>query len=123
MPPRGAECILVVHDALKYHLLKALADNPALSQRQLAAQLGISLGKANYCLQAFIDKGLVKVEREGGNSCKTRCQYVLTTPGLEAKARVAHRFLQHKMQSYEALRQEIAALQAEVAAMKDGGAD
>jgi EPS-associated MarR family transcriptional regulator len=103
-----------MEDALRYQLLKILADSPAISQRQLAKKLGLSLGKTNYCLHALIDKGLIKAERFRQSSHKSGYVYVLTPQGIEAKARVTYRFLKKKMQEYESLKQEIAQLQQEV---------
>lgn len=97
----------------KYHLLKALADNPALSQRQLAGELGISLGKANYCLHALIDKGLVKAESIAQYPNKTKFLYNLTPFGLEEKAKVTSRFLKQKLREYEEIKAEIEELRKE----------
>ncbi|WP_461276337.1 MarR family EPS-associated transcriptional regulator [Acidithiobacillus sp.] len=100
-------------DATRYQVLKLLAEHPETTQRELAAAMGVSLGKANYCLKAFIDKGLVKVENFRRNPDKGVYAYMLTPQGIEEKARVTVRFLQRKMAEYDALRAEIAALRAE----------
>ncbi|MFW6080661.1 MAG: MarR family EPS-associated transcriptional regulator [Desulfosalsimonas sp.] len=101
-------------DSLKYNLLKTLADNPALSQRQLAKELGISLGKANYCLRSLIETGLVKAKNFHRSHSKTRYLYILTPHGLEKKAEVTARFLKKRLQEYETLKKEIEELRAEV---------
>ena len=102
-----------MQDSLKYHLLKTLAENPSLSQRQLASELGISLGKANYCLRALIDKGMLKAETFRQSTHRARYFYMLTPRGLEEKTRVTARFLKKKLQEYEDLKAEIEQLRKE----------
>ncbi|WP_414041104.1 MarR family EPS-associated transcriptional regulator [Acidithiobacillus sp. M4-SHS-6] len=104
----------MLDDATRYQLLKLLAEQPDLTQRQLAAAMGVSLGKANYCLKALIDKGLVKTGNFRRNPDKGVYAYLLTPQGIEEKARVTARFLQRKMAEYDALQAEIAALRREV---------
>lgn len=96
-----------------YGLLKTLEDNPGLSQRDLAKRLGISLGKVNYCLNALVAKGSLKVNNFRNNENKLAYVYLLTPRGVEEKARITVQFLKHKMQEYEQLRREIEALQLE----------
>ena len=97
----------VLSEEVRYKLLRLLEPNPALSQREVARELGISLGKVNYCLQALISKGLIKAANFKNSKNKTAYLYLLTPRGLEEKARVTRRFLQIKTQEYEALRREI----------------
>ncbi|MBK9130710.1 MAG: MarR family EPS-associated transcriptional regulator [Gammaproteobacteria bacterium] len=104
-------------DEVRYRILKALDTNPYLTQRGLARQLGISLGKANYCLNALITRGWVKARNFQKSNNKRAYSYVLTPKGLEAKAIVAARFLKHKMDEYEAIRKIIEELKRE--AMQD----
>ncbi|ACV67660.1 MarR family EPS-associated transcriptional regulator [Desulfohalobium retbaense] len=101
-------------DSTHYHFLKALEANPEISQRQLARELGVSLGKTNYCLRALIEKGWVKAENFYRNPDKGRYFYVLTPKGIEARARLTKRFLHRKLREYEELKAEIARLQDEV---------
>jgi len=96
-----------------YGLLKTLEDNPSLSQRDLAKHLGISLGKVNFCLNALVGKGLLKVGNFRNSSNKLAYAYLLTPHGVEQKARMTVEFLQIKMQEYERLRAEIAELKRE----------
>ena len=103
-------------------VLRALQDNPQLSQRQLAEVIGVSLGKTNYCLRALIEKGYVKAENFSANPRKLGYVYQLTPQGLAAKARITARFLKRKVEEHEALKEEIASLREEVAQM-DGLAD
>ena len=95
-------------------LLRHLEENPDVTQRELARELGISLGKANYCLKALINKGLIKAKNFKNSANKRAYLYVLTPQGIEAKARISVRFLQRKMEEYEALRQEIEQLKSEL---------
>ena len=97
-----------------YHVFKILEDNPAISQRELAEALGVSLGKANYCIRALIDKGLVKASNFKNSDKKRAYFYVLTPSGIEAKAKISVRFLARKMAEYEALRIEIEQLKVEL---------
>ena len=95
-------------------VLRHLEENPNVTQRELAEALGISLGKANYCLKALIEKGLVKAKNFKNSANKRAYIYVLTPRGIDAKAKIAVRFLQRKLEEYEALRVEIEELRSEV---------
>jgi EPS-associated MarR family transcriptional regulator len=95
-------------------LLRLLEANPDLSQRDLARALGTSLGKTNYCLNALIDKGLVKVRNFRNNQNKLGYAYLLTPRGIESKATITVHFLKRKMAEYELLKNEIEQLQREV---------
>lgn len=103
-------------DEVRYKLLRILQANPELSQRQVARALGISLGKTNYCLKALIDRGLVKATNFRNHENKVLYTYYLTPRGIEEKARVTVRFLQRKMQEYEALQVEIEQIRNDVRA-------
>ncbi len=97
-----------------YKVLKILEQNPQVSQRELASELGVSLGKANYSIRALIDKGLVKANNFKNSDNKRAYFYVLTPRGIEAKAKISVRFLARKMVEYEALRLEIEELKAKL---------
>jgi EPS-associated MarR family transcriptional regulator len=97
-----------------YKVLKILEQNPQVSQRELASELGVSLGKANYCIRALVDKGLVKASNFKNSENKRAYFYVLTPRGIEAKAKISVRFLARKMAEYEALRLEIEELKAKL---------
>lgn len=99
----------------EFNVILALEKTPTLSQRDLASVLGFSLGKVNYCLKALIDKGLIKAGRFSKNPNKRQYAYLLTPQGIASKAMLTAHFLERKMAQYEALKGEIAALQAEVA--------
>lgn len=105
-------------DDLGVALLRRLADTPQASQRELARDTGVSLGKLNYVLHALIDKGWVKAGNFSRNRNKLSYTYLLTPSGIEAKARLTRAFLARKLREYDRLRAEIEDLQAEVG---DGG--
>jgi EPS-associated MarR family transcriptional regulator len=105
----------MLDESTHYSLLKILEENPGLSQRDLARRLGVSLGKVNFCLQALIEKGSLKVNNFRNNENKLAYAYLLTPRGIEEKARITVRFLKYKMQEYERLRAEIEELKREAA--------
>lgn len=98
----------------RYKILKELEQDPDISQRELAKRLGISLGKANFCLKALIEKGLIKAENFKNNTNKVGYLYLLTPKGIEEKVSLTQRFLKRKVAEYEALEKEIEQLREEV---------
>lgn len=108
----------MLDDETHYKILKLLQEDPHISQRALAEVLGVSLGKANYCLKALIGRGLVKARNFRNSNNKATYAYFLTPMGIEEKAKVTIRFLKRKMTEYEALEHEIAALRREMEAQK-----
>jgi len=94
-------------DEMRYKLMRLLEANPGTSQRELAKELGISLGKTNYCLQALVRKGLVKATNFKNSHNKAAYMYLLTPRGVESKTTLTMKYLQIKMREYEALRVEI----------------
>jgi len=113
----------MLDDATRYHLLKLLTEHPESTQRELAAAMGISLGKANYCINALIEKGMVKTDNFRRNPNKGAYAYLLTPEGVQEKARVTVRFLHRKMAEYDTLQAEIAALRREVDGLSASGLD
>jgi len=109
-----------VEDEIHYRFLKVLEENPDITQREIAATLGVSLGKANYCLRALMERGWVKMDNFRRNPKKLGYVYLLTPKGVEEKARITMRFLRHKLHEFDALKAEIERLKLEVA---DGSAD
>ena len=103
-------------DGIQYQLLHQLAEYPTTSQRELARQLGVSVGKVNYCLHALMERGLVKA----GNFCrsdqKMHYAYVLTPEGIREKAVLGRQFLARKMAEYDALAAQIVQLRDEIGA-------
>lgn len=109
---------LMFEDTTSYGLLKTLEANPSLSQRDLAKCLGISLGKVNFCLNALVEKGCLKVNNFRNSDNKLAYAYLLTPRGIEEKARITLYFLKYKVHEYERLRAEIDELRRE--AEQDG---
>ncbi len=100
-------------DEYRYKILKALEENPEISQRDLARELGISLGRVNFCLKALIDVGLLKVSNFKNSRNKLAYMYLLTPSGVKEKSLITERFLKLKMQEYQALEAEINMLRAD----------
>ena len=101
-------------DELRLRVLRAVETNPELSQRQLAKELGVSLGGVNYALKALVERGFVKADNFRKSGSKVAYLYVLTPQGVAEKASLATAFLGRKLEEYEVLRQEIEALKGEV---------
>ncbi len=97
-----------------FRAMRILQENPDLTQRELAEKLGISVGGLNYCLNALMEKGMVKMKSFANSKNKFGYIYVLTPTGMTEKASITHRFLQRKMDEYEALKLEIEALKREI---------
>lgn len=101
--------------SISYNLLKTLENNPELSQRDMAKQLNVSLGKINYCLNALIEKGFLKANNFRKSDNKVAYAYIITPHGLEQKARLTIEFLNIKAAQYEKLKSEIEVLEKEIA--------
>ena len=89
------------------NLLRKIKNNPTYSQRELADELGFSLGKLNYCLRALKSKGLIKIENFKKNPNKLNYIYVLTPKGLIEKTKLTVNFMKRKMTEYEELKKEL----------------
>lgn len=103
----------MIPDEMRYKLMRLLEVSPEISQRDVARELGISVGKVNYCLRALIRKGWVKAANFKNSRNRTTYMYLLTPRGIEEKTRVTVRFLQTKMREYETLRAEIEQIRQE----------
>ena len=90
-----------------FELLRKIQKNPLSSQRQLAEDLGFSLGKLNYCLKALQQKGLVKLENFKKNPKKINYFYVLTPEGIAEKSKLTINFMKRKMREYDELKKEL----------------
>ena len=101
---------VTLSDESRYRILRLIEQNPAISQREIARELGISLGKANFCLNALIEKGVLKANTFLNSRNKRAYAYVFTPSGIEEKAKITLRFLKRKMEEYEELQSEIAEL-------------
>ena len=101
------------HQEIHLKVLRHLENDPEITQRELAKKLGISLGKANYCLKALIDKGLIKAGNFKNSNNKSAYIYLLTPKGIEEKSRITIHFLKRKIEEYEQLQVEIDQLRRE----------
>ena len=104
---------MLVPDSSILRVLRLLDASPRLTQREMARELGVSLGKANYCLRALLGKGFVKVQNFRNSTNKRGYVYLLTPEGLAAKASLTRHFLARKREEYDALRLELERLQLE----------
>ncbi len=91
----------------KLDVLRKIKNNPETSQRKLASELGFSLGKLNYLLNAFMEKGLVKIKNFKKNPKKSNYLYILTKKGLTEKTKLTIHFMERKMREYDELKKEI----------------
>ena len=97
----------------EYKILKILERNPQLTQRQVADELGVSLGKTHYVIRALVDKGLLKLGNFRKSNNKIGYIYLLTPQGIIQKSDLAQSFLLRKQQEYEKLKTEIEELMKE----------
>lgn len=97
-----------------YQLLRLIESNPRLTQRELAREMGVSLGKINYCVSALIEKGWIKARNFRNSNNKLAYAYLLTPRGIEQKAVITLHFLHRKVAEYEILKKQIAQLRREV---------
>jgi EPS-associated MarR family transcriptional regulator len=99
-------------------VLRHIEENPEITQRELAQELGVSLGKVNYCLKALVQKGWVKASNFKNSNNKSAYAYLLTPKGIERKAQITARYLRRKIDEYEVLRKEIETLRREVSSQQ-----
>ena len=98
---------------IRLDLLRRLESNPEFTQRELSREMGVSLGKVNYCMKKLTEKGLIKLTNFTHNPNKVGYSYLLTPSGIEEKSRLTFSFLKRKTAEYEILKKEIHALQLE----------
>ena len=91
----------------EFKVLRIIKNKPSSSQRELAKDLGYSLGKLNYCLNALIEKGFVKINNFNASKNKAGYIYVLTLRGLREKTKLTINFMKRKMNEYEELNKEL----------------
>lgn len=103
-----------LQEDVHFRVLRVLEQRPEISQRELAEDVGIALGKVNYVLNALAEKGLVKMRNFRNSDNKLRYVYILTPAGLRTKADLTSGFLRRKLTEYEALRAEIESVQSEM---------
>lgn len=111
---RGRGLSRDIKEDVHFRVLRILQERPEISQRELAEEVGIALGKVNYVLSALTNKGLVKIRNFRNSQNKLRYAYILTPAGIAAKADLTSGFLRRKLAEYEALRAEIERLQEEI---------
>ena len=109
----------MTNQELEYRALKILEQQPDLTQRQLAEELGVSLGKTHYLVKSLIDVGWVKLDNFQRSDNKWGYAYLLTPKGIVEKAAITARFLVRKQREYNELQQEIVQLQEEVRQQRD----
>lgn len=103
-----------LQEDVRFRVLRLLQENPEMSQRDLAATVGISVGSTHYLLSALVEKGLVKFGNFSAADDKRRYAYILTPKGVAEKAALTGRFLRRKLEEFEALQAEIKTLQDEM---------
>ena len=103
-----------IQEDTHFRIMRILQENPDLTQRELADNLGMSVGGLNYCLNALIDKGLVKMQNFSNSKNKFKYVYLLTPMGIAEKVALTTQLLSRKMEEYKALELEIEALKSEV---------
>ncbi len=95
------------NDLDQFNVLRKINSNPNISQRDLANELNLSLGKINYCLKALKSKGLVKIRNFNKSKNKMGYAYILTPRGISEKTKITINFMKRKMEEYEELKKEI----------------
>ena len=103
---------------IRLDLLRRLEAHPKYTQRELSQEMGVSLGKVNYCMKKLTEKGLIKITNFTHNPNKIGYVYLLTTSGVEEKARLTFSFLKRKIKEYEVLKEEIDKLKQDTKKLK-----
>ena len=101
-------------------LLRKLESNPEYTQRELSQEMGVSLGKVNYCMKKLVEKGLVKLMNFSHSPNKVRYIYLLTPKGIEERAELTFTFLKIKIKEYEMLKNEISKLRQDAEELQSG---
>jgi len=107
-------------EEIQFEVLRRLHQTPQVSQRALAKDLGVGLGTINFCFQALVEKGLVKMQNFSQSKNKLRYAYLLTPAGVAEKSKLTTEFLKRKVAEYETLQAEIQTLKAEMNSEKGG---
>ena len=102
---------------IRLDLLRKLEENPQYTQRELSKEMGVSLGKINYCIKKLTEKGLIKISNFKQNPNKISYVYILTPKGIEEKTKLTIQFLKIKINEYELLKEEIEMLQKDTEKM------
>jgi EPS-associated MarR family transcriptional regulator len=104
---------LMNNQDIRLDLLRKLESNPRFTQRELSREMGVSLGKVNYCMKKLTEKGWIKLTNFTHNPNKMGYAYLLTPQGIDEKSRLTFSFLKKKVIEYEILKKEINALKLE----------
>jgi EPS-associated MarR family transcriptional regulator len=112
--------VRTMDDSTRLRLLRLLTERPDINQRELAQRLGLSLGKANYCVRALVEKGWIKIENFRSSRHKMGYAYVLTPSGVRARMKQTVDFLRRKQREYAQLEREIDELRREAARLRGG---
>ena len=107
-------------EEIQFEVLRRLHQTPQISQRTLSKDLGVGLGTINFCFQALVEKGFVKMQNFSRSKSKLRYAYLLTPAGVAAKSKLTAEFLSRKVAEYELLQAEIEALKVEMNSEKAG---
>lgn len=105
---------------IRLELLRKIELNPKYTQRELSKEMGVSLGKVNYCIRKLAEKGHIKITNFKQNPNKVAYLYLLTPKGIEMKASLTYSFLKIKIDEYETLKDEISKLKEDVKKLDDG---
>lgn len=108
---------LDLKEEIHLRVLRLLENNSQVNQRELSDQLGVSLGKVNYCIKALLERGLIKIDNFRNSQNRLAYMYFLTPIGITEKALLTRRYLEIKLAEYEALKDEIDVLAKEVDAI------
>lgn len=113
--------VVAISDEMRFRIIRLIESRPEVTQREIASDLNVSLGKVNYCVKALVEKGLVKVGNFQKNPNKIAYLYMLTPSGIQEKLELTHAFLRHKLAEHEQIRAEIGLLRADLVRMKGEG--
>ena len=102
------------HQEIHYRILNLLADEPRIGQQDMAREMGISIGKVNYCITELAKHGLIKIKRFKNAHTKLPYTYLLTPHGMEEKGRITIQFLKRKLEEYDEIKRQIEALARDV---------
>ena len=97
----------MLNDNDQFQVLRKIQKKPTSTQRELAKDLGISLGKLNYCIKALKNKGLIKINNFRKNPNKSNYLYILTPKGVSTKMYLTINFMKKKMREYDELKREL----------------
>lgn len=104
----------MTRDEIQYRILSLIESSPEMSQREIARELGVSLGKINYVLKALVEKGFIKAHNFAQHPKKLHYRYLLTPSGIDEKTRITLSFLRRKVREYHEIKSEISRLKSEV---------